>query len=76
MEGEFNTENATKIPAETLFNTLSTDENGLSSDEVSSRLEKYGSELGISGLHMVVCSGGVYSWRYFKNEIIQTSGRI
>ncbi|WP_321422984.1 plasma-membrane proton-efflux P-type ATPase [uncultured Methanobacterium sp.] len=42
MEGEFNTEKAEKLTAETLFNAFSTDENGLSSEEVSSRLEKYG----------------------------------
>ena len=29
------------------------------------------SELGISGLHMVICPGCVYSWRYFKNKVLQ-----
>lgn len=42
MEAEFNTEKAGELPAETLFNIFSTDENGLSSEKVSARLEKYG----------------------------------
>ncbi len=42
MEGEFNAKNAGELPVETLFKTLSTDKNGLSSDEARKRLEKWG----------------------------------